>query len=425
MEPMEPMHPRDMLFWFFLTIFGWGTTVLNPHLIAGIALMVVGLLGMVGCAWPYLKDPISGKFQLKGLWRFAKVRIVLSGVLVALVVSISVGIYRYYHRPLIVNKEPQIPLAPAANTASAQGTQKANPAQPSTPPTGKVNSANVTSASKKKHYKRPQDLTDAERKQFRDVSRDILEEWDKAHGKSPGWPPPNSQEWWDWRRTQTIKRAGIDIGPLKNAGCSDNSTFVANDSGKVQMDNNVDIGGTGTVTCANGSGTVEMNGNKAIRAPAVPTQVPPQVTLQNSPGSAVSYGQQGGYTAGTINLSPPSVTYTYDGAVTKTMSGGSMLVKPLGHSDERVVKIQTEISARQEQEALSDAQALIASDPQWATPHILAGLAYVNIGDLDAARNELRKAQALVPTGYEFENTYIPHLTNLKGAIEQREPKQP
>jgi len=54
---MEAMPFRDMLFWFFLTIFGTGTFVIfEKRVFWGTALIVTGLIGVVGCAWPYFKS---------------------------------------------------------------------------------------------------------------------------------------------------------------------------------------------------------------------------------------------------------------------------------------------------------------------------------------------------------------------------------
>ena len=56
---MEAMPLRDMLFWFFLTIFGTGTfVILEKHIVWGTALIGVGLAGMVGCAWPYIRSQL-------------------------------------------------------------------------------------------------------------------------------------------------------------------------------------------------------------------------------------------------------------------------------------------------------------------------------------------------------------------------------
>lgn len=54
---MDAMPLRDMLFWFFITIFGTGTFVIfEKHVVWGTTLIVIGLTGMVGCAWPYFKS---------------------------------------------------------------------------------------------------------------------------------------------------------------------------------------------------------------------------------------------------------------------------------------------------------------------------------------------------------------------------------
>jgi hypothetical protein len=81
--PAESMSLRDMLFWVFLTLFGTGTYVIYGSQSAtgqalGIAMILVGLVGMISCAWPHLKDPVSGKIQLtrEHLRRFVNLKIV-------------------------------------------------------------------------------------------------------------------------------------------------------------------------------------------------------------------------------------------------------------------------------------------------------------------------------------------------------------
>src|ERR1700693_1933184 len=65
----ESMSLRDMLFWFFLALFGPATEVIyrsqaEAGEVLGIAMIIVGFAGMVGCAWPLLKDPLTGKVQI-------------------------------------------------------------------------------------------------------------------------------------------------------------------------------------------------------------------------------------------------------------------------------------------------------------------------------------------------------------------------
>jgi hypothetical protein len=59
----------------------------------------------------------------------------------------------------------------------------------------------------------------------------------------------------------------------------------------------------------------------------------------------------------------------------------------------------------------------MASEPMWATPHVLAGLAYVNLGNQSSPRDELAKAKGLVPSGYEYEQDYAVHLQHLEEAV--------
>jgi hypothetical protein len=147
-------------------------------------------------------------------------------------------------------------------------------------------------------------------------------------------------------------------------------------------------------------------------------------SIQQGPGSALSIGQQGGITAGTINISSPDVVYSYDGSVKKTSRGGNFQTV-LNDPNPTVIKIRAEMAAGQQPTALADAHTLMTSDPLWATPHVLAGLCYVNLGNQEAAKSELQKAQALVPTGSEYEQDYTPHLRNLEEAIKRHEPKPP
>jgi hypothetical protein len=146
--------------------------------------------------------------------------------------------------------------------------------------------------------------------------------------------------------------------------------------------------------------------------------------IQQGPGSALSIGQQGGITAGTINISSPDVVYSYDGSVKKTARGGNFQTA-VNDPNPTVIKIGAEMAAGQQPAALADAQTLMTSDPLWATPHVLAGLCYVNLGNQEAAKSELQKAQTLVPTGSEYEQDYTPHLRNLEEAIKRHEPKPP
>jgi Flp pilus assembly protein TadD len=147
-------------------------------------------------------------------------------------------------------------------------------------------------------------------------------------------------------------------------------------------------------------------------------------SIQQGPGSALSIGQQGGMTAGTINIASPNAVYNYDGSLKRT---GSAWNTRLDHRDPdaTVMKIESELTQRREQEALSEAQGLMTSDPLWATPHILAGLSYTQLGNQEAAKTELQKARSLVPAGYEYEQDYVPHLQDLDEAIKQHEPKPP
>jgi hypothetical protein len=112
--------------------------------------------------------------------------------------------------------------------------------------------------------------------------------------------------------------------------------------------------------------------------------------------------------------------YSYDGSQKKVISGGT--ISPyFDGPNPTYLAIQEQLKANRESEALSTAQMLIADEPYWATPHILAGIAYVNLGNLNAAKSELKKARLLTPPGYEFEYDYAPHLQHLEEVIKTHE----
>jgi hypothetical protein len=122
MATAESMSLRDMVFWLFVVLFGTGTEVIYRSQgeggeIAGITLIVVGLAGMVGCAWPLLKDPLTGKFQLtwglaQRLWRAPLYRTAVSRLILTYVV-IYAAVYVHtlrtdinmYAMPRTVTKE--------------------------------------------------------------------------------------------------------------------------------------------------------------------------------------------------------------------------------------------------------------------------------------------------------------------------------
>jgi len=122
---MDAMPPRDMFFWFFLTIFGTGTFIIfEQHFIWGAAQIVIGLIGMIGCAWPYLEETISGHAQptRQRLQWIGNPR-VFSCVAMVAVLLISAGIYRHYHRG--IEAKPQ-----TARSQQAVPPKAASPEQP-------------------------------------------------------------------------------------------------------------------------------------------------------------------------------------------------------------------------------------------------------------------------------------------------------
>ena len=60
------MSLQEMLFWFFLTLFGTGPFFVNGSIslvwrVCGILMIVVGFSGMVVCAWPTVKKWYSSR----------------------------------------------------------------------------------------------------------------------------------------------------------------------------------------------------------------------------------------------------------------------------------------------------------------------------------------------------------------------------
>lgn len=126
------MSLRDMLFWFFLTLFGTGTYVIYGSQSAGgevwgIAMIIVGFAGMVGCAWPHLRDPLTGKVQLtwtlvqrivhEPLYRKAAIRITAAYIVISIIAIGGRRIYRRYYpspiQPAITDTSgPLLPLEP-------------------------------------------------------------------------------------------------------------------------------------------------------------------------------------------------------------------------------------------------------------------------------------------------------------------------
>src|SRR3981189_481554 len=69
----ESMSLRDMLFWFFITLFGTGTYVIygsqtSTGEVFGIAMMVVGFVGIFSCAWPHLAQYLNSRPRLTAVF---------------------------------------------------------------------------------------------------------------------------------------------------------------------------------------------------------------------------------------------------------------------------------------------------------------------------------------------------------------------
>lgn len=102
--PAESMSLRDMLFWIFLTVFGTGTYVIYGSQSTageawGVLMIAGGFVGMVGCMWPHLKDPVSGKLQFTWV-RLKTTRTIGIVLAVAVLGSTGIGFYRYFHSPI-------------------------------------------------------------------------------------------------------------------------------------------------------------------------------------------------------------------------------------------------------------------------------------------------------------------------------------
>jgi len=183
-------------------------------------------------------------------------------------------------------------------------------------------------------------------------------------------------------------------------------------------------GGTGQAVKNDPTGqmTNVTDVHNEIKAP--PTA--PTATQECAPGAncALSVGQQRGITANTVNIASPNAIYNFDGSRIRRERGGEHSLN-INDPNPAVARINGELSTGKGQQALSESQGLMASDPLWATPHILAGFAYISVGNLDGAKAELRKAKALVPPGYEFEHEYAAHFQRLEESIKRSEPRQP
>ena len=153
--------------------------------------------------------------------------------------------------------------------------------------------------------------------------------------------------------------------------------------------------------------------------------LPPSAAPTVSAPGGVAIGRDNNGNATVNNYNRTEITYPYDGSFKKTFSGGTMNIIALSAPNTpnpEYTKIQTELKAGDSQGALVDAQKLIAPEPMWATPHILAALADINLGNQDAAKAEDQEARELVPSGYEFEKDYAPHFDHLEEAIKRHEP---
>jgi len=95
------MSLKDALFWFFLGLFGTGTYVIfEQHVVWGSALILVGIMGMVGSVWDRLKDPMTGTVQLTGslLKRIKDSRLLRTAAKRLIVAYIAIYALLYVHQ---------------------------------------------------------------------------------------------------------------------------------------------------------------------------------------------------------------------------------------------------------------------------------------------------------------------------------------
>ena len=177
--------------------------------------------------------------------------------------------------------------------------------------------------------------------------------------------------------------------------------------------------------------------SKSIGTPSKPKPLPlPSASQSNSGGNNVQQNAIGGSIIDspvTINSSP-SVIYNYDGSFRKRISGGNVIAelrRPDPTFEDISQKMQDSATLSAEargftmNESLTRLKQLIKDEPQWASPHVLSGLAYLNLGKIEAAKAELKAARNLVPPGYEYESDYEVHFRHLEDAIKRHEPTQP
>jgi hypothetical protein len=125
----------------------------------------------------------------------------------------------------------------------------------------------------------------------------------------------------------------------------------------------------------------------------------------------------------TNNFMQTGVTYSYNGSIKKTVSGGRVNMD-YNPPSPALLKIVDDMRKGDVLLALSESQALTTAEPQWATPHIEAAFAYLDMGNIAAAKAELQAAKNLLPRGYEYEEEYLPHLQHLEEAISRHDPSQ-
>lgn len=142
-------------------------------------------------------------------------------------------------------------------------------------------------------------------------------------------------------------------------------------------------------------------------------------SVEQGPCSNLQIGGSGNQA--TVNCGAVAVIYSYDGSVKKIVSGGRIIANA-NPPNALFLKIREEQISGQLSESLTDAKKLMAEEPQWASPHVLAAFAYINPRNLDAAKAELKRAKDLAPPGYEYEQDYAPHFQHLEEAIKRHEP---
>jgi len=269
---------------------------------------------------------------------------------------------------------------------------------------------------------------------------------DGASSSAAGVPEQTAKTAPSSSQTSAIKSATQPSSPITTSDSTTKPPFRLNNVRIRKFGKAVHIAPTGPGVTLNGHSEISDNGvgikSENPNAPITLNDnskmtgnriaidlIPPG----NSPPRAlpsVNYAPNGIANSGTIvgnptvnnNFLQSGVTYSYNGTVKKTISGGRINIetRPANALLDTVEKMKQGQNA----EALSEAQTLSEADPQWATPHIEAAFALLNMGNIEGAKAEFKAAKKLVPSGYEFEDEYAPHFKHLEEVIQRHDSSQ-